>query len=266
MNKLYIENDKIKQCQLDTTLQIALDEKNKLFSVNSIKIHVIKDTELWIDYHADEEIKLDVFIKVEPHVHLSLYEVRTGKRIKIQYKFYLEEYANVDVHKFYCTDKVREVDIVHLNGTGSKINFLLKTIAVNDEKYDMMVYHNAKKTESNIVNHGVTLKDGSIIFNITSSVPNGKKGCIVKEQNRIITTNNEKCKISPNLLIDEFDVEASHSALIGKFQDEELFYLQSRGIKKDDAISLLTKGFLCSYITNEDMLNKIGDGINRYWR
>ena len=48
-----------------------------------------------------------------------------------------------------------------------------------------------------------------------------------------------KCIIKPNLFIDEEDVVANHSALIGTFSSDEIFYLMSRGISKEESFNLL---------------------------
>lgn len=266
MNRIYIVNDLIKEQTLDDSITLEMVEKNDFFSVNSMKLHIIKDTTLFLEHDALEEIKLDFFIKVDPNVSFTLNEIRTGNRTKVQYKYYLEEYSNTRIEKFYDAKKIRELDIVNLNGTGAKITTVLKTIATSEEKYDMMIHHNAKKTESYIFNHGVAVDDGAITFDVTTMIPRGKKSCVADQMGRIINLNDKKSTIKPNLLIDEYDVEANHAALIGKFQDEELFYLQSRGLKQEEAISLLIKGFLCSYIDETKLLEKIEGTIQQYWR
>lgn len=266
MNRIYVVSDVIKQQDLDDAVILEFVEKNDFFSVNSIKLHIVKDSTLFLVHDALEEIKLDFFIKVDPNVSFTMNEIRTGSRSKVQYKYYLEEYSNTKIEKFYDAKKVRELDIVNLNGTGATIMTVLKTIATGEEKYDMMIYHNAKKTESDIVNHGVSLDHGKITFDVTTMIPRGKKSCVANQMGRIINLNDEKSTIKPNLLIDEFDVEANHAALIGKFQDEELFYLQSRGLTKEEAVSLLTKGFLCSRIEENQLLEKIENAIEQYWR
>ena len=53
-------------------------------------------------------------------------------------------------------------------------------------------------------------------------------------------------------LIDNYDVDSNHAAYIGKFRDEELFYLMSRGISRDVANRLLLNGFLI----NSDSIEK----------
>lgn len=266
MNRIYVVNDAIEKHSLDGCVSIDVVEKNDFFSVNSIKLHLLEDTTIWLYYEAKEEIKLDIFIRVEANVHVTINEVRTGMRTKVQYKYYLDEYADIKVNKFYHASQVRELDIINLNGVGANIRTVLKSIATGEEKYDMMIYHNEVQTTSDILNHAVVDQKGKLTFNVTSVVPKGKTGCVANQMNRVINLNDQKCKICPNLLIDEYDVTANHAALIGKFADDELFYLQSRGLTREEAISLLMKGFLCSNIEEPELLNIIKDSMNQYWR
>ena len=48
----------------------------------------------------------------------------------------------------------------------------------------------------------------------------------------------------PILKIDENDIEASHAAVVGKINDEHLFYLTSRGLTESAAKELITFGYL----------------------
>jgi Fe-S cluster assembly scaffold protein SufB len=251
MNKIIIVNDEIKEKTVDDNIKLELLEKNILFDVNSLKFKVLKDTSLIIEYDSTEKTKLDLFFDVDKDVNFNIYEIRKGIETKVQYKYYLQANSNTNVFKFYYGDRIRELDIINLNGIDAKINYNFKTISSKHQKYDMMIYHNYKNTYSNIYNRGLNIEDGELVFNVTSIVDNGKVDCVINQNNRIINMNNRKCKINPNLLIEENDVEANHSALIGKFSDEELFYLQSRGITKEDAQALLVKGFLLSGLEGE---------------
>jgi Fe-S cluster assembly protein SufD len=57
----------------------------------------------------------------------------------------------------------------------------------------------------------------------------------------------------PNLEIETGEiVGAGHASTTGRFDDEQLFYLQSRGINEDEARRLVLRGFF------EDLLNQIG--------
>ena len=55
----------------------------------------------------------------------------------------------------------------------------------------------------------------------------------------------------PQLKIDADDVKANHGAATGQLQENELFYLQSRGLDKNAAKTILNCGFA------EELLNKI---------
>ena len=92
----------------------------------------------------------------------------------------------------------------------------------------------------------------------------GITGCDINQSGRIINMTENPCTIKPNLFIDEEDVVANHSALIGTFSPDEIFYLMSRGISKRDSENLLTKGFLLNGITY--YRKTLEEMINKYWR
>ncbi len=48
----------------------------------------------------------------------------------------------------------------------------------------------------------------------------------------------------PELEIENNEVKASHSASVGRIDEEQLFYLESRGVSKPEAEKLIIKGFL----------------------
>lgn len=265
MNKLCIVDEKIEVNVIDGTLEIQTQEPSDFFSVTKIEIQVLSDTSLYLFYEAKNSSKFDITIKANPNTKLKIYEIRTGVFTKVQYQYELYENAHIEVEKFYDIEKMKELDIVQLNGEKALFRMLLKSIAGKTQKYDMMIYHNAKETTSNIINQGISHFDGKITFNITGVVPNGKTNCICKQQNRILNLNDGKNQINPNLLIDEYNVEAQHGALIGKFEDEELFYLQSRGISKKEAYRLLIDGFLKSFTQDKTMEENIKKTIQKYW-
>jgi Fe-S cluster assembly protein SufD len=75
------------------------------------------------------------------------------------------------------------------------------------------------------------------------------------EQNRnLVLSEGTRADSIPNLEIKTGDIAgAGHASATGRFDDEQLFYLQSRGIKELDARRLVVMGFLV------DVVSKIGD-------
>lgn len=135
--------------------------------------------------------------------------------------------------------------LVNLNSENSSINIFNSTIAFTKVKYDILINHNSSKTISNVYNNGITKGNGTIIYNVTSYAPINIKESIINQDSKIYTLNevNEN-RINPILLIDSFDVEARHAAFIGNYKEDDLFYLMSRGLKRDEASKLLINGSL----------------------
>lgn len=263
MNKIQIQNNHMEIKEQDENLVLEVEELHSESDVFRIKIFVNASTKLELYQESLEESKLDISFIVAEGVSFQLLEVRKNSKCKIQYTYQLEAYSDVSVMKFYDCGEVKELDLIELNGESAGFSHHIKTIAKKQERFDLIVYHNAKNTTSNLYNHGVNIEEGSIQFKVTSIVYQGIKDCVVNQNNRIITLNNYKCHIEPILLIEENDVTANHAAYIGKFDEQQIFYLMSRGISRDLALQLLIKGFLLESVSEIDSIQKI---IEQYWR
>lgn len=264
MNKIVIRNDDIYPDCIDDSIIFSTSKKNKFLKVKNVNIKIKKDTELLIECIEAKDVKLDICINILKGVHAKIYEFKNGGDYKYQYRYYLEKESSLEVEKVIDASLVLENNLINLNGESSKIQFNLKTISKMNEKYNFLVYHNAKKTVSDIINNGVNINNGTLEFNVSTFIPNGIKKCDASQSGRIINETSNECIIKPNLFIDENDVIANHSALIGTFKEDEIFYLMSRGIDKKTAQNLLTKGFLLKGISYYK--NNLEEIINKYWR
>jgi Fe-S cluster assembly protein SufD len=70
------------------------------------------------------------------------------------------------------------------------------------------------------------------------------------EQNRnLVLSEGARADSVPNLEIETGDIAgAGHASATGRFDDEQLFYLGSRGIPEDQARRLVVRGFLSATI------------------
>ena len=85
------------------------------------------------------------------------------------------------------------------------------------------------------------------------------------ESSKIINLDNKSdSKIIPNLIIDNKDVVANHSAFIGEFSLNEINYLRSRGISLEDAYRLLLKANLLNGMELEIDMYKFIYAIRNY--
>lgn len=266
MNKIKIENDIVTSLELTSKVKISFLEQTEQFTVNKLVIDFVEDTNLELIYHNETAQKLDILIRVSEGVKAKIFEIKTGNVMKVQYRYELDNNSDLKVQKFYHAVGMKEMDLVYLNGENARIEYMLKTISQAREKYDITIYHQAKNTKSFIQTNGINLLDGTLDIHISNLVPNGKSGCVADQNSKIINLNDQKCSIHPNLFIDEYDVIANHSAWIGKFREEELFYLKSRGISLENAIHLLAKGFLLSKLDlSNNQKEEIINIINQYW-
>ncbi len=266
MNKILIENDIVVSAALSSKIKISFLEQSEDFSVNKLVVDILKDSKLEIVYHNESASKLDILIRVSEGVDAKITEIRTGNFMKIRYRYEIDTDGHLFVQKIHHMKGIRELDTIYLNGERAKIHYILKTIATKREKYDITVYHQSKYTESFVQTNGVNLEE-TLDFHVSGVVPAGRVGSIVDQKNRIVNFTEGNCSIHPNLFIDEYDLVANHSAWVGTFKEEELFYLQSRGLSEEMATCLLVKGFLLSdlELTNKQK-EEFDNIINQYWR
>jgi len=59
----------------------------------------------------------------------------------------------------------------------------------------------------------------------------------------MVLSEHAKADAIPNLEIEANDVRCGHAASVGPVEEETLFYLQSRGIPRDEAERLVVTGF-----------------------
>lgn len=256
MNKILIENDKIIDSYLEN-IECTYSQKEDIFDISKIILNIKNDANLKMKINMEEESKLIIEINIIKDASLKLNIITEGNIGKIQYKYNLDKKSKCIVEKYNHIETIREMVIANLDEE-SDFEYTFKSIATNKENYDYMIYHNGINSISDIKNSSVN-ESGIVYFQISSFIPKKITGCSANQFNRIINLTDNKCEIKPILYIDCDDVVANHAALIDKFRKDEIFYLESKGIKYDDAIKLLTKGFLLANMQDDeiiDMINK----------
>lgn len=124
-----------------------------------------------------------------------------------------------------------------------------KTVAISNNhqetNYTQLVEHLAKDTEGYIENYGVANDQSALVFEGIGKINKGMKRSTARQSNKgIVLGEKSRLDANPLLLIDEYDVVASHGAAIGKIDDEQLYYLMSRGLSLKVAERLIISGFL----------------------
>ncbi len=158
----------------------------------------------------------------------------------------------------FSIDSSSEVNI-DLDKENITLYYYYNNINYSDNEFKIKVNHNKNSTHSEVYNHGVNVKSNKLTYYVDGIVPKSSSKCICNQDNQIINMENGKSTICPNLIIDNYDVDSNHAAYIGKFRDDVIFYMMSRGISRDTCNRLLLNGFLI----NSDSIdtNRISDFI-----
>ena len=133
---------------------------------------------------------------------------------------------------------------IQLNGENSSVDFSYSIMSQKDSLNQITVFHNASNTKSKVICNGLSNQKAPIILDVNGYIGKLSKNCSCSQNSKILELESSTSEIHPNLYIENYEVEASHSAYIGPFKEEDIFYLESRGIPEKDAKVLLIKSLL----------------------
>jgi Fe-S cluster assembly protein SufD len=123
------------------------------------------------------------------------------------------------------------------------------------QEHRLFVDHEPPSCVSNVEYKGALQGDGAHTVWIGDVlIRSSAEGTKTYELNRnLILTDGARADSVPNLEIETGEiVGAGHASATGRFDDEQLFYLQSRGITEDEARRLVVRGFFAGIV------NRIG--------
>ena len=153
---------------------------------------------------------------------------------------------------------VRVNPSIHLNSQGACGEAFGAYFADAGQHLEHQVYidHDAPHTRSRVTYKGALQGEGAHTVWIGDVlIRNNATGTDSYEENRnLVLTEGTRADSIPNLEIETGDIEgAGHASATGRFDDEHLFYLMSRGISEEEARKLVVRGFLI------EIIGKIGD-------
>ena len=122
-------------------------------------------------------------------------------------------------------------------------------------EHRMFVDHNAPHTTSHVDYRGALQGQGAhSVWVGDVLIRKVAEGITTYETNKnLVLTDGCRADSVPNLEIETGEIEgAGHSSTTGRFDDEQLFYLRSRGIPEDEARRLVVHGFFA------DIIRRIG--------
>ncbi len=136
------------------------------------------------------------------------------------------------------------------DGSHAEVKVVAITTGRQVQGIDTRVTNYGRHSVGHILQHGVILSRSSLIFNGIGHIIHGAKGADAQQESRVLMLSTKaRGDANPILLIDDNDVSAGHAASVGRVNEEQLYYLMSRGLPKKLAERLVIRGFLGPVLT-----------------
>ena len=134
-----------------------------------------------------------------------------------------------------------------LLGPGAKTENLGFTFAQDGQWLDVgaRALHLAPNTSSRLVSRSVVQGDAKAVFRgkvYVAKNARGAKGHV--ECSTLLLSPEASTETIPTLNAENDEVELAHEATVGRISQEHLFYLMSRGLAEQEAMSLIVNGFV----------------------
>lgn len=153
---------------------------------------------------------------------------------------------------FFWKGEEKEIfyDVI-LSEEGASVTLAGLLLGSNANTVDIhiKVTHNAPHTKSEVVIKGALDNLSKVNFEGLVKIKKGAKGTNSwLAAYLLILSDQAKGRAVPSLEIEENDIKAGHATTVGKVNELELFYLQTRGLSAHMAKKLIVQGFLSSVL------------------
>ncbi len=150
------------------------------------------------------------------------------------------------------TGEETEMDInVDLAGEGAETEILLLLLGKGTSSLNIKaeVRHLARQTKSQLLVKGALGERARVDFDGWVKILPGAAGSDAWLGAHLLLLSGQAAgRAVPNLEIGENDVKAGHAATVGRVDEEQMFYLMSRGVDREQAYRLVVSGFAQSML------------------
>jgi len=270
----------IKQHQVQTKLPkdfIFEDQKliipKNIHYENPIKITIEDDNNEALDIIVSENTSIKIILELasqEQTEHFYKLQLTAKQNTSVKYLLVTELLTTkATVEHYFTAARDAKLDLiggfvsnvldakmhVDLKGEGAEVK--MRAVAVSSDNHkqniDVLIVHQAPNTFGDMTNIGIANKQGKIVLNGVEKIEKGMKHANAFQTLKgIITSDKAIVEVNPILLIDEYDVKAGHGATIGKIEENQLYYLMSRGLTQRESEKLIINGFLQPVIDEID--------------
>ena len=153
-------------------------------------------------------------------------------------------------------------------GEGSESKCYGVFYGTDEQKYDFTTdsFHNVPNTTGDILVKGVLDQKATSVYRGMIKILKGAQNTnSYLSDHSLILSKDAVSNSIPSLEIDANEVSASHGATLGKPDEEEIFYLMSRGLNKKEAEKLIILGYfspIINALSVDDLKEKYNNALS----
>lgn len=150
-----------------------------------------------------------------------------------------------EIKELYILDTLKSDVNLHINidiETNSKVDIVISSLNLENytKTFNVLVNHLGDESESYCQVFGVNKDNAKTTFNLEAIIKDTSRGNYCEQAIKgILLSNSAVIEGKPNLIINTNNIKAKHALAIGRLNQAHIFYLQNKGLKKDDAIKLI---------------------------
>jgi len=208
-----------------------------------------------IDFTKDQEESKDFVISLKKGVASVILLYNNPANIKAK----LDSGATLTIVNYIHDVKQMDTKVlIELLGSGAKANVFYACYGQTENKhaFDITMNHQARNTTGDILIKGVYEGHslGKFIGLIKIDKPAQNTNSYFTDD--VLLLDQGMAVSVPNLEIEANDVKASHGSTTGRINEDQLFYLTSRGVNKKQAKKMIIHGFF------QSIFDKLPQGIS----
>ena len=208
---------------------------------------------LYLDITLDEGASLKIIDYTSRSEGLFFSHVRALLKKKASMQGFLSSFGRVHRHKYQ----------IQILGEGADCK--MQGLSLLQGKMESHIHINMIHEESEAISKQFfrAILEGSSKMDFEGKIyiyPKAQKTESYQLSESLLLSDLAKSYVRPNLEIFADDVKASHGATISRMNEEELFYLRSRGIAAKDAKKIFCEGF-CKGLLEELFLPSLKEEI-----
>jgi len=242
--------------------EIIHDRKNihKVVIPEQRKVIIIDD--ILSTQHVHE-----ITYHVKKNAQLDVYSIQKIQGIKQNVFIYAAEKSMVRFFSIYFSQNENTIEYIISGDVQSHISFSSLFIIQKDSSFSLKTIQNHREPSgmSSVLCKGILLDDARGDFRGIIDIHEKAVQTNAKMYNKNIVLHDSAHMISiPSLEVKTNDVHCAHGTATGQLDQDQIMFLQSRGISENKAKKIILHGFIHEFSNLNQNFENLSEKINTY--